>query len=87
MLVPLLISCWASWSKINRLQEKVGASEIDHQKTLIRLEREIGELERAKKVLIAKARLDKEGFRRLERRLRILEIESPYRKATVEHGN
>jgi hypothetical protein len=75
VVVSLLVPHLELWSKVNRLHERIGALEIDHQKILIARDAKIAELERAKAVLIEKARHDAERFRTLERRLRMLETE------------
>jgi hypothetical protein len=73
--VPLLIWHLELWSRINRLQERIGSFGIDHQKTLIVRDAKIVDLEGARAILIKKARHDTDKFRALDRRLRILETE------------
>ena len=73
VVVPLLTAYWQQSSRINGLHEQFAALEIDRQKALVSLEQKIAELQRAKTVLITKARHDSETLRTTERRLRMLE--------------
>jgi cell division protein FtsB len=87
VVVPFLTSVWELWSKINKVQEQVGELETDHRKTVISLEREIGELRRAKAALIERARRDTNRFRALEQRFRLLEAELDQRVSPLERRN
>jgi hypothetical protein len=87
MVVPLLTLYWQLCSKISTLQEQFGTLGIDHQKTLLSLEQQIAELQRAKAVLIEKARHDSKKLRTIERRLRILETQLAHRTSAVGEHN
>ncbi len=73
VIVPLLRGYRRQSARIDGLDRKVALREIEHQRVLICLEQKIAELQRAKTVLITKARHDTKRLRGMERRLQMLE--------------